>query len=60
MVDSGYSRSTPFLQWVPREYSGLSLLTVLVNATGYLKAATVNSVHNLRPVITEGTWELAV
>ncbi|MFS8010218.1 hypothetical protein Hanom_Chr14g01294501 [Helianthus anomalus] len=28
VVDSGYSRSTPFVQWVPREYSGLSLLVV--------------------------------
>ncbi|MFS8029225.1 hypothetical protein Hanom_Chr16g01519861 [Helianthus anomalus] len=27
-MDSGYSRSTPFVQWVPRECSGLSLLTV--------------------------------
>ncbi|KAJ0828161.1 hypothetical protein HanRHA438_Chr17g0834031 [Helianthus annuus] len=28
VVDSGYSRSTPFVQWVPRECSGLSLLAV--------------------------------
>ncbi|MFS8003167.1 putative codeine 3-O-demethylase [Helianthus anomalus] len=28
MVDSGYSRSTLFVQWVPRECSGLSLLAV--------------------------------
>ncbi|MFS7946797.1 hypothetical protein Hanom_Chr06g00540511 [Helianthus anomalus] len=28
LVDSGYSRSTPFVQWVPRECSGLSLLVV--------------------------------
>ncbi|MFS7924590.1 hypothetical protein Hanom_Chr03g00274411 [Helianthus anomalus] len=28
VVDSGYSRSTPFVQWMPREYSGLSLLAV--------------------------------
>ncbi|KAJ0925791.1 hypothetical protein HanRHA438_Chr04g0163701 [Helianthus annuus] len=28
VVDSGYSRRTPFVQWVPRECSGLSLLAV--------------------------------
>ncbi|MFS7947443.1 hypothetical protein Hanom_Chr06g00548331 [Helianthus anomalus] len=28
VVDSSYSRSTPFVQWVPRECSGLSLLIV--------------------------------
>ncbi|MFS7945946.1 hypothetical protein Hanom_Chr06g00530201 [Helianthus anomalus] len=28
VVDSGYSRSTPFVQWVPRKCSGLSLLAV--------------------------------
>ncbi|MFS7991015.1 hypothetical protein Hanom_Chr12g01065811 [Helianthus anomalus] len=28
VVDSGYSRSTPFVQWMPRERSGLSLLPV--------------------------------
>ncbi|MFS7914328.1 hypothetical protein Hanom_Chr02g00152121 [Helianthus anomalus] len=28
VVDSGYSRSTPFVQWVSREYSGLSFLAV--------------------------------
>ncbi|MFS7897443.1 hypothetical protein Hanom_Chr00s008851g01741891 [Helianthus anomalus] len=31
VVDSGYSRSTPFVQWVPREYSRLSLLAVKKN-----------------------------
>ncbi|MFS8021535.1 hypothetical protein Hanom_Chr16g01428511 [Helianthus anomalus] len=35
MVDSGYSRSTPFVQWVPRECSGLSLLAVQKNTTFY-------------------------
>ncbi|MFS7979404.1 hypothetical protein Hanom_Chr10g00926911 [Helianthus anomalus] len=28
VVDSGYSRSTPFVQWVPREGLGLILLPV--------------------------------
>ncbi|MFS7944077.1 hypothetical protein Hanom_Chr06g00507791 [Helianthus anomalus] len=28
VVDPGYSWSTPFVQWVPRECSGLSLLVV--------------------------------
>ncbi|MFS7939613.1 hypothetical protein Hanom_Chr05g00453861 [Helianthus anomalus] len=36
VVDSGYSRSTPFVQWVPREYSGLSLLAVQKKTKGRL------------------------
>ncbi|MFS7917936.1 hypothetical protein Hanom_Chr03g00195041 [Helianthus anomalus] len=31
VVDSGYSRSSPFVQWVPRECSRLSLLAVKKN-----------------------------
>ncbi|MFS7973960.1 hypothetical protein Hanom_Chr09g00862821 [Helianthus anomalus] len=38
VVDSGYSRSTPFVQWVPRECSGLSLLTVQKIIIKYPKA----------------------
>ncbi|MFS7946918.1 hypothetical protein Hanom_Chr06g00542001 [Helianthus anomalus] len=33
VVDSGYSRSTLFVQWVPRECSGLSLLVVKKKTT---------------------------
>ncbi|MFS8031401.1 hypothetical protein Hanom_Chr17g01545521 [Helianthus anomalus] len=32
VVDSGYSRSTPFVQWVPRECSEFSLLAVKKNS----------------------------
>ncbi|KAJ0937798.1 hypothetical protein HanRHA438_Chr03g0145991 [Helianthus annuus] len=35
VVDSGYSRSTPFVQWVPRECSTLSLLAVKKNNIFY-------------------------
>ncbi|MFS8028558.1 hypothetical protein Hanom_Chr16g01511971 [Helianthus anomalus] len=34
VVDLGYSRSTPFVQWVPRECSGLSLLVVKKKGVG--------------------------
>ncbi|MFS8028460.1 hypothetical protein Hanom_Chr16g01510831 [Helianthus anomalus] len=37
MVDSGYSRSTPFVQWLPREYSGLTLLAVQKKKKGWVK-----------------------
>ncbi|MFS8013633.1 hypothetical protein Hanom_Chr14g01335341 [Helianthus anomalus] len=42
VVDSGYSRSTPFVQWVPRECSGLSLLAVKKNT----KSGTHHLYHN--------------
>ncbi|MFS7996141.1 hypothetical protein Hanom_Chr12g01126361 [Helianthus anomalus] len=31
VIDSGYSQSTPFVQWVPRKCSGLNLLAVKKN-----------------------------
>ncbi|MFS8017202.1 hypothetical protein Hanom_Chr15g01377571 [Helianthus anomalus] len=37
VVDSGYTRNTPFVQWMPREYSGLSLLTVKKKEHNVLK-----------------------
>ncbi|MFS8008338.1 hypothetical protein Hanom_Chr14g01271521 [Helianthus anomalus] len=36
VVDSGYSRSILFIQWVPRECSGLSLLAVQKKVLLYL------------------------
>ncbi|MFS8030721.1 hypothetical protein Hanom_Chr17g01537431 [Helianthus anomalus] len=39
VVDSGYSRSIPFVQWVPRECSGLSLLAVQKKLRLIIKSA---------------------
>ncbi|MFS7912911.1 hypothetical protein Hanom_Chr02g00135441 [Helianthus anomalus] len=45
VMDLGYSRSTPFVQWVPQECSGLSLLAIQKKNMGLPPLHKITFVH---------------
>ncbi|MFS7915812.1 hypothetical protein Hanom_Chr02g00169711 [Helianthus anomalus] len=53
VVDSGYSRSTPFVQWMPRECSRLSLLAVKKKETIRSNKSQVSQLYEIVCILHE-------